>query len=182
MEAKEFDVEVVYRQRAIYRVRAADREAAERAGLECWQMREKSAVPGYDWGEVEGVFVAESVDLRREQEDAELVYRFLRERERLIRRLSGGVGPSPNDAIAASQVACDLGWSRRVSSGSPSPDLPRAARALERLCAARRAVCFERSRERGGERGEIRLYCTPEYLDGLTSELDAELPAERTAS
>jgi hypothetical protein len=175
MEAKEYDVEVVYRQRAIYRVRAADREAAEQAGIECWQTGVESVVAGYDWGEVEGVLIAETSDAERDEQDAQLVYRFLRERERLIRRLGGiGLGPSPNDAISAAQVASDLGWNRRVPSGVPSPDLPRASRALERLCEERRVVCFERPRVREGERGEIRLYCTPEYLDRLTSDLDLE--------
>jgi hypothetical protein len=173
MEAKEYDVEVVYRQRAIYRVRAADRESAEKAAVQCWQSSEESVVAGYDWAELDGVYVAESPDEQREEQDTQLVFRFLRERERLIRRLAaGGLEPSQNDAISAAQVAADLGWTRRTLSSASTPDLPRAARALERLCGDRRVVCFQRPRVREGERGEIRLYCTPEYLDRLTSELD----------
>jgi hypothetical protein len=34
-------------------------------------------------------------------------------------------------------------------------------------------VCFQRERVRAGERGEIRLYCTPEYLEALSSSVDA---------
>jgi hypothetical protein len=173
MEAREYDVEVVFRQRAIFRVRANDREAAERLGVERWQSGEESEVAGYDWCEIEGVNVTEGADEERVEQDAELVLRFLRERERLILRLGGRVlGPSPNDAISAGQVASDLGWSRRLVAGSATPDLPRATRALEGLCSAQRVVCFERPRVREGERGEIRLYCTPEYLDQLTSEMD----------
>lgn len=180
MEAKEYDVEVVYRQRAVYRVRAADRETAERLAMECWQNGEQSAVAGFEWSEIESVQAWEGMDEQREQGDAELVLRFLRERERLIQRLgAGGLGPSPNDAISAAQVASDLGWSRRTPGGIAAPDLPRSTRALERLCADRRVVCFERARVRGGERGEIRLYCTPEYLDHLTAELEG---LERRAS
>jgi hypothetical protein len=32
-------------------------------------------------------------------------------------------------------------------------------------------VCLQRQRVRVGERGEIRLYCTAEYLDELSAEL-----------
>ena len=168
MEPKEFEVEVVHRQRAIYRVRAVDREEAERLAVERWQQGETSAFPGLDWCELDSVRPQESPDAERREQDVELVLRFLRERERLILRL-GGSGPYPtgNDAISASQVASDLGWSRRGSDGGP--DVVRATVALERLCALRRVVCFERTRVRAGERGEIRLYCTPEYLERLAS-------------
>jgi hypothetical protein len=171
MEAKEFDVEVVYRQRAIYRVRARDRESAERMGAAAWQNGDESVVAGYDWSEIQSVSASEEVDPERSHLDTQVVLRFLREREQLILRLGGnGSGPSPNDAISAAQVAGDLGWSRP----SPEPrqvDVARAAQALERLCSEKVLVCFERQRVRAGERGEIRLYCTSEYLDQLSAEL-----------
>jgi len=180
MDAKEYEVEVVCRQRAIYRVQAADREAAERLAVERWKEGEPSALAGYDWSELESVHATEASGSERLEQDAELVLRFLREREQLILRLSSAVlAPSANDAISASQVASDLGWSRREPGGGSGPDVPRATQALERLCAARRVVCFERPRVRTGERGEIRLYCTPEYLDRLTRQLN---PLERQAS
>jgi hypothetical protein len=173
MEDKAYEVEVTFRQRAIYRVHAPDRETAERIAVERWQEGGESMVAGFDWSELEGVQASDARDSDREGEDAELVLRFLRERERLILRLGAGIlGPSPNDAISAAQVASDLGWSRRPASGGPAiADVPRATLALERLCEERRVVCFQRPRVRSGERGEIRLYCTPEYLDRLTSEI-----------
>lgn len=168
MESREYEVEVVHRQRAIYRVSAADREEAERLAVERWQHGEPSVFPGLEWCELDGVHAQEAPDAERMAQDAELVLRFLRERERLILRLGGaGAHATGNDAISASQVASDLGWSRRTSGGGP--DVVRATAALERLCQVRRVVCFERPRVRGGERGEIRLYCTPEYLERLTS-------------
>jgi hypothetical protein len=181
MDAKEYEVEVVYRQRAIFRVAAADREDAERQAVERWQEGAPSVVPGFAWCELENVQAAESLDDEQRAQDAELVLRFLRERERLILKLGGVMlGPSANDAISAAQVASDLGWTRRQATGSTAPDVPRATQALERLCGERRVVCFERPRVRSGERGEIRLYCTPEYLERLTREVEGEL--ERQAS
>jgi len=177
MEPNEYEVEVVHRQRAIYRVSAADREEAERLAVERWQQGEPSALPGLEWGELDSVYAREAPDERSLEQDAELVLRFLRERERLILRLGGAGGsPAGNDAISANQVAADLGWSRR---GGEGPDQVRAASALERLCDSRRVVCFERPRVRAGERGEIRLYCTPEYLERLTSSAleEVEQPA-----
>lgn len=172
MDDKEYDVEVVFRQRAVYRVRAPDRETAEAEAAERWREAEPGDVAGYEWSELEAVHVTEAPSAARREEDAQLVLRFLRERERLIVRLGGASGtPSGNDAIAASQVASDLGWSRRDGDGRSLPDVPRATRALEHLCQTKRVVCFERPRVRAGERGEIRLYCTPEYLDHLSESL-----------
>ncbi len=167
MESREYDVEVAHRQRAIYRVSAADREEAERAAVERWQQGEPSAFPGLEWCELDSVHAREAYDPERGDQDAELVLRFLRERERLILRLGGGPHSTRNDAISAAQVASDLGWNRRGTPGGP--DVVRATAALERLCELRRVVCFERPRVRVGERGEIRLYCTPEYLERLAS-------------
>ena len=173
MEPKEYEVEVVARQRAIYRVRAADRESAEDVASERWKRGEPSDIDGYDWSELESVRASEVPDSSRLEEDAELALRFLRERERLILRLSGGVfDTGGNDAISAAQVASDLGWGRRGRNGVAYPDIGRAVQALEHLCAARRLVCFQRPRVRLGERGEIRLYCTPEYLERLTATVE----------
>jgi hypothetical protein len=176
MEAKEFDVEIVYRQRAVYRVRAKDRESAERLGAAAWQNGEESGLAGYDWSEIQSVHVSDEVDPQRSHLDTQVVLRFIREREQLILRLGGdGSGPSPNDAISAAQVAADLGWTR-PGQESPQADVSRAARALERLCSDRVLICFRRQRVRAGERGEIRLYCTSEYLDQLSAELHVDEP------
>ena len=167
-----YDVEVVYRQRAVYRIEAPDRESAERLAAERWRSASPSAVPGYEWCELESVRAAETPATELREQDAELVHRFLKERERLILRLSGDLfNPSASDAISASQVAADLGWTRSGPTGATAPDVPRATEALEWLCRVHRVVCFERARVRAGERGEIRLYCTPEYLEALTDSL-----------
>lgn len=167
---KEYEVEVIFRQRALYRIRAADREAAERQAVERWQARAPSDVPGYDWCELQSVSAVDATPEEREQ-DAELVLRFIRERERLLLRLGGDLfNPSTNDAISADRVAADLGWSR-PGPGGGTPDISRATQALEWLCQNHRVICFERPRVRAGERGEIRLYCTPEYLELLSAEL-----------
>ena len=172
-EDREYEVEVIYRQRAIYRLHAPDREQAEQQALDRWQAGAESDVAGYDWCELEAVRAAESPEPDRRRQDSELILRFLRERERLILRLGGDLfSPSMNDAISAAQVASDLGWMRAGPSGA-LPDVPRATEALEWLCRHHRVVCFERPRVRAGERGEIRLYCTPEYLEQLSDDLDA---------
>jgi len=171
---KEYEVEVVYRQRAIYRVEAADRETAERLATERWQEGRSGEAPGYDWSQVEAVRAEEAATAERVDQDAELVLRYLRERERLLLRLGGDpFSPSSNDAISADRVAADLGWSRAALGAASEADAPRATRALEALCQQHRVVCFQRERVRAGERGEIRLYCTPEYLEALSSSVDA---------
>lgn len=171
MEPKVYDVEVVFRQRAIYRVAAEDRESAERLAAEHWQHGKLGELPGHEWCELETVQAAELEDEGGQTEDAEIVLRFLQERERLVIRMAGSLlAPTVNDAISAAQVAADLEWVRR--DGAKGPDLLRATRALELLCRTRRAVCFERQRVRSGERGDIRLYCTPSYLEHLTASIE----------
>jgi hypothetical protein len=168
----EYQVEIVFRQRAIYRVHAADRESAERMAGERWRDGEPSAVPGYDWSELESVIAEEAPDRAQLEQDAQLVLRYLREREKLITRLgAGSLNPGANDAISAAQLAADLGWTRAGRGGAPGPDMIRATEALEWLCTRNRVVCFQRPRVRAGERGDIRLYCTPEYLESLTENL-----------
>lgn len=170
---KEYEVEVVYRQRAMYRLHADDRETAERLAAERWREGAPSDLPGCDWSELDAVRAEEAPEPERRQQDAEVVLRFLRERERLIQRLGGDLlNPSTNDAISAAQVASDLGWTRHRNGSAPGPDVVRATEALESLCASRKVICFERPRFRTGERGDIRLYCTPEYLELLSSELE----------
>jgi hypothetical protein len=171
--SNEYEVEVVFRQRAVYRVEAADRQSAERMAAERWREGTPSAAPGYDWSELESVRAVEASQPERKEQDGELVLRFLKERERLILKLGGDLfHRSVNDAISASQVAADLGWSRPGANSGSGPDILRATEALEWLCRQRRVVCFERPRVRSGERGDIRLYCTPEYLQSLSDSLE----------
>jgi hypothetical protein len=180
--SNQYEVEVVFRQRAVYRVEAPDRQAAERLASERWREGAPSAAPGFEWSELESVRAIEASEPQRKEQDAELVLRFLKERERLILKLGGDLfHRSVNDAISAAQVAADLGWSRPGPTSGTSPDILRATEALELLCKQRRVVCFERPRVRTGERGDIRLYCTPEYLQSLSDSLDTveEEPQEQ---
>ena len=178
--SNQYQVEVVFRQRAVYRVEAADRQAAERLAAERWREGAPSIAPGYEWCELESVLALEAPDDTRREQDAELVLRFLKERERLILKLGGDIfNPSMNDAISASQVAADLGWTRPGATGGSATDILRATEALEWLCRSHRVVCFERSRVRAGERGEIRLYCTPGYLESLSDSLSPEAEPEQ---
>jgi hypothetical protein len=171
---KDYQVEVVHRQRAIYVVRANDREEAERIGAERWRQGDPSDLPGYEWSELVSSRAYASPDAARLEQDDEVVYRFLQARERLIQQLGGDpFNPAANDAISAAQVASDLGWVRTEQGRPGVPDVPRSTAALERLCRSRRLVCFARTRMRGMERGEIRLYCTPEYLERLSFDLTA---------
>lgn len=174
---REFEVEVVHRARSVYRVQAHDRETAERIAASRWREGERSDVPGYDWAELASCTAFPVAEPDRAAMDVEVVYRFLAERERLILHLGGDpFNPSANDAISAAQVAADLGWIRAVAEGVAVPDATRATEALEHLCSARRVVCFSRPRMRGRERGEIRLYCTPEYLESLSADVERSTP------
>ena len=171
---KDYEVEVVQRQRTIYRVRANDREAAEQAAAERWRDGDPSDVPGYDWCELVTAAGHPSAERERLEQDVEVVYRFLQARERLVQQLGGDpFTPTANDAISAAQVASDLGWTRADQGRPPVADVARATAALEGLCDDRRVVCFVRPRQRATERGDIRLYCTPEYLERLSEGLTA---------
>src|SRR5690606_27191895 len=115
---KDFEVEVVYRQRAVYSVRAPDRQAAERIAAERWRSGEESDIPGLEWCELVACTAHLAAEPERGRQDAEVVYRFLSQRERLIQQLGGDpFNPSANDAISAAQVAADLGWLRAVVGG-----------------------------------------------------------------
>lgn len=176
MEDKKYLVEVVCRQRALYEVEAADAETAEEIAVERWQDGDPSDVTGFDWCELEATRATDAPDLERCRQDDEVLLRFIRERERLLTRLGGKyLNPTMNDAISAQQAAEDLGWFRSSLTSENTVDTVRAATALERLCAARKLVCFERDRVRTGERGSIPLYCTPEYLERLSAALNKGL-------
>ena len=167
---REYEVEVVYRQRAVYRIEATDREEAEARAVGRWQTGAPGELPGYEWNEIEAVRAADAATEEQGMQDGALALRFLQEREQLLLRLgSEPFNPSSNDAISADRVAADLGWSRPGIRSGSGPDVLRAARALESLCVEHRLICFQRARVRTGERGEIRLYCTPEYLESLSS-------------
>lgn len=173
METRKYLVEVVCRQRSLYEVEAEGNDAAERVALQRWQRGDASDVPGLESCRVEGVRATHQPDEIRARQDEEVLLRFVQERERLLRRWGNGrFDLSESDAISANQIAADLGWFRTDVTGEGRPDVIRAAQGMERLCQRRELVGFERSRSRGGERGTIRLYCTPEYLDRLSESVE----------
>lgn len=174
MEDKQFEVDVVYRVTVRYAVSAPDRESAERLARQMWQAEEEG-VGGTEVCELEEVRVADAVDPEGCGRDCDEVLRFLRDRELVIERLDeDAFNPTVHDAVSAEEVARHLGWADEDG----TLDLARSVRALERLCDARRVVCFSRPRVRRGERGEIRLYCTPQHLERLSGLLDEPGPAE----
>ena len=173
METKEFEVEVVGRQRSVYRVEASDAESARRLAGERWRRAEPSDLEGFDWCEVDSIRAIEVKDSAIQDQDEQLLLRFIQERERLLFKLGSPLmAATANDAISAAQAAADLGWYVTVpGQQTPVVDTLRAARALERLCTRKELVCFQRPRNRAGERGDIRLYCTPAYLERLSETL-----------
>ena len=167
-----FEVEVVCRQRLVFSVEAEDAHQAETAAVARWRAGESSDHTSVETDELISVTAREKLDALRQRQDDELIMRFILERERLLERLGGDpLSTKMNDAISAQQAATDLGWTTSDEDGNPRIDTLRAATSLERLCESRRLVCFERSRARSGERGQIRLYCTPQHLERLTAEL-----------
>lgn len=179
MERKSFQVEVVCSQRLLYLVDAEDPAGAERIAMERWQGRQASDLTGFDRCQIEAIHAERTPAAESQAQDDELLLRFIREREGLLTRLGGNLlAASANDAVSAFQAAADLGWVRDAQDGSSAADGVRAAHALERLCASKKLVCFERERARSGERGAIRLYCTPEYLERLSATVyDTPSPA-----
>lgn len=177
MTDRKFQVEVVAIQRTVYLLDAVDAHEAERLAIRRWQHGDPSDLVGLSTSQLDRTLVAEVDDETRQAQDEELVVRFIRERERLLTRLGGNLlTASPNDAISASQAAADLGWLRTTRGQEPLIDVVRAAAALERLCEKRKLVCFERERNRAGERGAIRLYCTAEYLEKLSNAMFEPAP------
>lgn len=176
MEQKQYEVDVVYRATVRYVVSAPDREAAERLATKKW-LAEEEGVDGSEWCELEMVTVMDAPDEEGCGRDCDEVFRFLRDRELVIERLDeDAFNPTVHDAVSAEDVVHRLGW----TDASGAPDTARASRALERLCAQHRVVCFSRPRVRRGERGEIRLFCTPQHLERLSALLDDPQVAAQT--
>jgi hypothetical protein len=98
--------------------------------------------------------------------DDETLLRYVRDREHFLGRSEGDAWLSDlaNDAVSAGQAVADLRWTVPDSGDPPLADTLRATLSLQRLCAAGHLVCFVRPMVRAGERGEIHLFCTPEYL------------------
>ena len=167
MERKRYEVEVVCRRRMVYAVEADGPDEARGAALAQWQDgHDGAAVGGEHW---------ELVEMRPEEvpgddalaADREEALRFLRDRELVIEQLSEDVfDPAIHDAMSAEEVARHQGW---TTGDDGTADVVRAARALSKLCEEKRVVCFTRPRVRRGERGEVRLYCTPQHLERLSS-------------
>jgi hypothetical protein len=177
MEEKRYEVELVYRQTVRYVVEAPSRKAAEKLALERWQRGEQGFALGHELCEVESVQAEKARDEEEFARDRDKVLRFLRDRELVIEELDpDAFNPSVHDAISAEDVAIRLEWTRTGPEGARVRDVPRATRALEELCREHRVVCFTRPRVRRGERGEIRLYCTPQHLEKLASLLDEVEP------
>jgi len=178
MDQKPFEVEITFRQTLRYAVQASNRKVAEQQAMQRWKVGDEAFVVGSDCCEVLEVRTNPVPDSDRCVKDAHDAYRYLRDRELVIEALDDDAfNPTVHDAVSAEEVAIHLGWKRRpTGSGNgngqghaDTHDTPRAARALDRLCAERRVVCFTRSRVRAGEKGEIRLYCTPQHLAALSS-------------
>jgi hypothetical protein len=170
MDQKRYEVEITFRQTLRFEVDAANRRVAEREAMSRWTAGDEQDVVGSECCELVEVH-AEAVPCDdRCQKDADEAYRYLRDRELVIETLDADAfNPTVHDAVSADEVAAHLGWKRRGNGHDGETDTPRAARALDRLCGERRVVCFDRERMRLGERGEIRLYCTPQHLALLSA-------------
>jgi hypothetical protein len=176
---KRFEVEITFRQTLRYSVDAANYKRAEREAMALWRTGQMA---------VENAGACELVDVRpistqvesRVDQDTLDAYRYLRNRELVIETLDADeFDPTVHDAVSADEVARHLNW-RRPGNAAGQSDTARAARALDRLCAERRVVCFTRSHTRLRETGEIRLYCTPQHL-ALLSSMIVDEHAEDTA-
>jgi hypothetical protein len=170
MEQKRYEVEITFRQTLRFAVDASNRRLAEEEALGLWQSGADDAVIGSECCELVEVRTEPVPRDERCEKDSAEAYRYLRDRELVIETLDADAfNPTIHDAVSSEEVALHLGWKRRNHGSEGLPDLPRAARALDRLCGERRVVCFTRDRARLGEKGEIRLYCTPQHLALLTS-------------
>lgn len=169
MPHKRFEVEITFQQTVRYAVDAASRKAAEELALDQWKEGDEAGAVGSECCELVGVRTCEVPGAEGCARDADKAFRYLRDRELVIEQLSDDAfDPIIHDAVSAEDVAIHVGWKRT----DKSVDTPRASRALDALCNARRVVCFTRPRVRAGERGDIRLYCTPQHLEKLTGLLD----------
>jgi hypothetical protein len=175
MDQKRYEVEITFRQTIRYAVDAANRKGAEASAMERWKHGDEKMVVGSDCCELVEVRAQPVPCDDRCEKDARDAYRYLRDRELVIETLDADqFNPTVHDAVSAEEVALHLSWKRKGDIMDGHPDTPRAARALDRLCAERRVVCFTRERVRAGERGEIRLYCTPQHLSLLTAKMMEE--------
>ena len=169
MAQKRFEIEITFQQTVRYAVDASSRKAAEQMALEQWKDGDEANAVGSECCELVAVNAAEVSNEEGCCRDADKAYRYIRDRELVIEMLDADAfDPTVHDAVSAEAVAMHLGWRRK----DRMPDTPRAARALDHLCRSRRIVCFTRPRVRAGERGEIRLYCTPQHLEKLTALLE----------
>lgn len=170
MDQKRFEVEITFRQTLRFAVDAGNRKLAERAAMERWKAGDDAAVVGSECCELVAVHTQPVPCDDKCLRDAHEAYRYLRDRELVIEMLDEDqFNPTVHDAVSAEDVAIHLNWRRRGEGVEGQIDVPRAARALDRLCGERRVVCFTRSRMRLGEKGEIRLYCTPQHLAMLSA-------------
>ncbi|HSU12556.1 hypothetical protein [Longimicrobium sp.] len=170
--AKRFEVEITFKQTVRYAVDAATRKAAEELALDQWKDGDEANAVGSECCDLVNVNSAEVPNEEGCARDADKAFRYLRDRELVIEMLDeDAFNPSVHDAVSAEDVAIHLGWRRK----DRAPDTARAGRALDALCRSRRVVCFTRPRVRAGERGEIRLFCTPQHLEKLTGLLESEL-------
>ncbi len=173
MVEKRYEVEVVYRQSVRYVVAAEDDEAAEQAAAARWRAGD-DGVPESARCDLESVHAVEVPGDDQQAADQEEAFRFLRDRELVIEHLDADAfNPTVHDAVSAQEVAARLGW---APADGAEADAQRAVRALDGLCQQRRVVCFSRPRVRHGERGEIRLFCTPQHLERLSALLVEEVP------
>lgn len=169
--AKRYEVEITFQQTVRYAVDATTRKAAEDLALEQWRDGDEANAVGSECCDLVGLNIAEVSNEEGCQRDADKAFRYLRDRELVIETLDvDAFTPSIHDAVSAEDVALHVGWRKR----DRSVDSPRAARALDQLCKARRVVCFTRPRVRSHERGDIRLFCTPQHLEKLTALLEME--------
>lgn len=170
MDQKRYEVEITFRQTLRFAVDAANRRLAENEAMSLWKAGDPESVVGSECCELVEVQAQPVPCDDRCAKDADDAYRYLRDRELVIETLDpDAFNPTVHDAVSAEEVAIHLGWKRRGNGHDGQTDTPRAARALDRLCGERRVVCFNRERMRLGERGEIRLYCTPQHLALLSA-------------
>lgn len=182
MDHKQYEVEITFRQTLRYAVEGGGRREAEEAALARWRAGEENGVVGSDCCELVEVRTQTVPAGDRCEKDANDAYRYLRDRELVIETLDDDAfDPTIHDAVSAEEMAIKLGWKRHGNGVEGHPDTARAARALDRLCDERRVVCFTRERRRAGERGEIRLYCTPQHLALLSTLLLEEEAAVAAA-
>jgi hypothetical protein len=170
MDPKRFEVEISFSQTVRFRVEAKDRKNAERIALERWRAGESPEASGCDCCDLIAVSASDLPAEERLVRDCDSAYRYLRDRELVIETLDqDAFNPTVHDAVTAEDVAVHLGWRKKDAAGTPVTDVQRASRVLDQLCSARRVVCFTRPRARAGERGEVRLYCTPQHLERLSA-------------